>query len=60
MAADWSGGSVTGRHPRHLKCPTPPGEELADALYNKMSDFFGLNIGVTRIGLLSFDPNEFP
>ena len=23
---------LSGRHPRHLKLPTPPGEELADAL----------------------------
>ena len=30
------------RPPRHLKLPTPPGEELAHALYNMVRDFFGL------------------
>ena len=45
MAADWPGGSVTDRHPRHLKLPTPPGEELAGALYNTLRDFMVSNMG---------------
>jgi hypothetical protein len=40
MAADWAGGSVTDRHPCHLKLPTLPGEELAGALYNTLRDFY--------------------
>ena len=31
--------------PCHLKLPTPPGEQLADVLYNKAGDFFGPNMG---------------
>ena len=34
--------------PRHLKHPTPPGEELANALYKTARDFFP-NMGVTRL-----------
>ncbi len=33
--------------PRHLKRPTPPGEELAEVLYNTMGDFLVPNMGVS-------------
>ena len=54
MAADGAGGFVTARLPRHLKLPTPPGEELSEVLYNTVRDFLVSNMGAALIGLLPF------
>ena len=60
MAADWPGGFVTARLPRHLKLPTRPGEELADVLYNRLRDFLFPPISVPYMGVLSLGLNATP